>query len=79
MRSLLFFTLLFTMGLYAVEETSCIEKLEEIKALKAERTSDIAIAALFLTGNLLTSATREAEKVRKEKIRVLEMELRSCR
>ncbi len=79
MRSLLFFTLVFTIELYAVEESSCMEKLEELDRLKTESASGIERTAAFLfTANWTAFSKSEDEKLRKEKIRVLEMELESC-
>ena len=54
-------------------------KLEELERLKAESVSGFEKAALFFTLSTIAFSKNEEEKVRKEKIRVLEMELKSCR
>lgn len=78
MRSLIVFALLFTIELSAVEETSCIQKLEELEKLRAESLSGLTIAAFYLVASTSAFSKSDEEKLRKEKIRVLEMELKSC-
>jgi len=68
------------MGLVAGEkQLTCNEKRTVLKALKNENISGLEKATLGLFDqSLFIGHTREEERLRKQKIRVLEMELKEC-
>ena len=58
---------------------TCKEKTQVLKALKSENVSGLEKATLGLFNQaLFVGHAREEERLRKQKIRVLEMELKDC-
>jgi len=59
---------------------SCMEKLERLEALKSQKASVAEkVASCFLNGYLVCVGKSRDEKLLEENIRILELELKTCR
>lgn len=76
----IFMLLLAAVAAFGEEHRSCIEKINQLKALKSQRTSSLERTAAFVaTGNWWSFGRSDEEKRFDEKIRVLELEVKSYR
>ena len=67
-------------NLSAKEKTTCIEKLNQLQNLKSQKASVVEnVAAYMLSWNAINFSKREDEKNLEYKIRILEIELKSCK
>lgn len=66
--------------LFAEDKPTCIEKLEHLKKLEEERKSSLERAVTFtITQDFASFSKNYDDKLRDEKIRVLKIELKSCK
>lgn len=66
--------------LSAEDNYSCLEKMDQLKKLKSQKETVVEKSGLyFLSGNLTVFFQSKEEKELDEKIRILEIELESCK
>lgn len=66
-------------SLSAENNTTCIEKLNQLNRLKSQKASIVEnTVAYMFSGNMLIFSKSKDEKKLAQKIRVLKMELKSC-
>ncbi|MFA6191118.1 MAG: hypothetical protein WC665_02070 [Sulfurimonas sp.] len=64
----------------AENNSTCIEKINQLNALKSQQNSALEnTAAFLLTSNLTAFQKSEDDKLLEQKIRLLEIELKSCK
>ncbi|MFA6137130.1 MAG: hypothetical protein WC667_03475 [Sulfurimonas sp.] len=72
-------SLLYLNGV-AQNNFTCIEKIDQLNELKSQQNSVLEKTAAFLfTNNLTAFQKNEDDKVLEQKIRLLEIELKSCK
>lgn len=72
--------LFYGYSLNAENNSTCIEKLEQLKKLKSQEASVFEKTASYIFSSSISSfVNSEDEQIVKQKIRVLEMELKSCK
>ena len=73
--------MMFVAGcIYATENQTCIEKLDELKMLKEQNlTGAEKVVYGILNQEILVGYSKDRDKEIDEKIRVLELELRECK
>jgi len=76
-----FITVTFLLlNLSAIDNTTCIEKLNQLNKLKSQKASGVEnTAAFILSGGMVNFFKNKNKEELAQKIRVLEMELKSCR
>ncbi len=67
-------------NLIAENNSTCIEKINQLNALKSQQNSALEKTATFIfTNNLTAFQKSEDDKLLEQKIRLLEIELKSCK
>jgi hypothetical protein len=68
------------MTVQANEHNTCMQKLEELKTLESEKSHWIEKSAVFLfSGNFFSLSENEEDRLIRERIKVLKMELKNCK
>ena len=71
--------LLMSLSLFAQEnDSTCKEKKEMLQTLKSENVSTTQKGVLYALTQSVFVANTDEDKQRKEKIRILEMEIKMC-
>ncbi|MDO8453750.1 MAG: hypothetical protein Q7S59_04200 [Sulfurimonas sp.] len=72
-------SLLYLNGVAEINST-CIEKINQLNELKSQQNSALEKTAAFLfTNNLTAFQKNKDDKILEQKIRLLEIELKSCK